>query len=175
MSTDCAQMNRPITCSKRYLTIMRLFIQRAASGSVTVDGQVIGQSGKGIVCLVGIHRDDVEDDLDASVAKLLAMKLWEADDGTEWKKTISDIDGELLLVSQFTLHARVSNGRRPDFSRAMGSGTANDVFLQFVEKVRAAYKAEKVQTGSFGADMDVKIVNDGPATFMFDTFSAKAA
>lgn len=152
---------------------MKLVIQRASSGSVTVDGVVVGQCGNGAVCLVGIHRDDTEADLDWMVEKLLSFCLWEGDDGTPYCKNIKDIDGDLLLISQFTLHARTSSGRRPDFSRSMGTEGANRVFNQFVEKVKAAYVPEKIQTGSFGAMMDVKIVNEGPMTFVFDSFNKK--
>lgn len=150
---------------------MKLVLQRALNGSVTVDGQVVGKIDGGIVCLVGIHRDDKEEDLDWGVRKLLTFCLFEGEDGTPFARTIQDIDGELLLVSQFTLHARVGSGRRPDFSRSMGNEPAKAVFEQFVQKVRDAYKPEKVQTGSFGAMMDVHIVNDGPTTFVFDSFN----
>jgi D-tyrosyl-tRNA(Tyr) deacylase len=152
---------------------MRLFLQRALSGSVSVDGEVIGEIGPGIVCLVGIHRDDSDSDLESSVQKLLSLALFPAEDGTLWQRTVRDINGGLLLVSQFTLHARTSNGRRPDFSRSMGGDSARGVFESFVQRVREQYIPEKVQTGAFGADMAVRIVNDGPTTFVYDSFNKK--
>ena len=150
---------------------MKLVIQRATSGSVTVDGTVVGQIGNGAVCLVGVHRDDTEEDLDWMTRKLLEFQLCDADEGAPFARNVRDIGGDLLLVSQFTLHARVGSGRRPDFSRSMGSEQANEVFQRFVEKVKAAYSPDKIQTGVFGAMMDVRIVNDGPVTFTFDSFN----
>ena len=152
---------------------MKLVIQRALAGSVIVDGNVVGETKNGAVCLVGIHRDDKEEDLDWMVQKLLGFCLWDSETGEPWARNIKDIDGELLLVSQFTLHARVGSGRRPDFSRSMGSEHANEVFERFVDKVKANYKPEKIQTGLFGAMMHVHIVNDGPVTFTFDSFNKK--
>ena len=148
---------------------MRLVIQQAPSGSVVVDGEKVGEENNGAVCLVGIHRDDTESDLDWMVEKLLKFRLFDGGDGSKYARSIVDIDGELLLVSQFTLYARLGSGRRPDFSRSMGNEAASKLFLQFVDKVKAAYKPEKVQTGSFGAMMEVHIVNDGPRTFTFDS------
>jgi D-tyrosyl-tRNA(Tyr) deacylase len=149
---------------------MKLVLQSAKSGSVTVDGEVVGEIGKGAVCLVGVHRDEGETDADWMVEKLLSTRLWPGDDGTPWQKTIGDIDGQLLLVSQFTLHARVSSGRRPDFSRAMGPDKAKGAFDEFVEKVKARYVPERVQTGTFGAMMDVRVVSDGNVAVTFDSF-----
>jgi D-tyrosyl-tRNA(Tyr) deacylase len=152
---------------------MKLFLQRVLAGSVTVGGNVIGEIGPGIVCLVGVHRDDTDADLEASIQKLFSVLLFPAEDGTPWQRTIRDVSGDLLLVSQFTLHARTSNGRRPDFSRSMGGDSARGVFDSFLQKAREQYNPEKIQTGEFGADMAVRIVNDGPTTFMFDSFSKK--
>ena len=151
---------------------MKLVVQPALEGSVTVEGEVVGKIGKGAVCLVGIHRDDKEEDLDWGVQKLLSFCLFDGDDAP-FSKTIKDIDGELLLVSQFTLYARVGSGRRPDFSRSMGNEPARGVFERFVQKVKDAYKADKVQTGSFGALMDVHVVHDGPRTLCFDSVNKK--
>jgi D-tyrosyl-tRNA(Tyr) deacylase len=152
---------------------MKLFLQRVSAGSVTVDGQVIGEIGEGIVCLVGIHRDDADPDVDASVRKLLSVALFPGEDGSPWQRTVAEVGGSLLLVSQFTLHARTSSGRRPDFSRSMGGDRAGGVFEAFVQKVRQAYDPAKVQTGAFGADMAVHVVNEGPTTFMFDSFAKR--
>jgi len=150
---------------------MKLFVQNALSGSVAVDGRVVGEIGVGVVVLVGVHRDDVEAELDWGVQKLLSFQFFAGEDGTPWQRTIRDVGAGILLVSQFTLHARTSSGRRPDFSRSMGSERANTTFAQFVEKVRSAYDPAKVQTGTFGAMMDVHVANDGPTTFMFDSLN----
>ena len=147
---------------------MKLIIQRATEGSVLVEGQTVGSIGKGMVVLVGIHRDDKEEDLDKMVDQLLHIQLWPGDDG-EYSKSIIDINGGILLVSQFTLHAR-PNGRRPDFSHSMGPTTAGPMFDSFVSKVKANYKPELVQTGVFQAYMEVHIQNDGPVTITLNSF-----
>lgn len=152
---------------------MKIIVQRALSGGVTVDGQQIASTGKGIVCLVGIHKDDKESDLDWMVNKILKFFLWPADDDTPWRKCVTDIEGDVLLVSQFTLYAILGKGRKPDFSQAMAPEPAAQFFNRFVEKVRAAYRPEKVQTGQFGANMSLNIVNDGPVTFTFDSFNKR--
>lgn len=153
---------------------MKLIVQRAESGSVTVNGEVVSQIGQGVVVLVGIHRDDKEADLDWMANKLLKFFYWDSEDGTQqWKRGIPEINGEILLVSQFTLHARLGNGRRPDFSRSMLNDAAHPLFDKFVEKVRALYVPERVKTGAFGEWMKVNICNDGPVTFTFDSFNKR--
>lgn len=152
--------------------MVKLVLQRCKSGSVTVDGKIIGQIGKGIVVLVGIHRDDKPEDLEWAIQKMLNYCMWPAEDEKPWRKSVMDIDGELLLVSQFTLYAR-PNGRKPDFSHSMGPEGAEQMYNMFVEQVKAKYKADKIQTGSFGAMMDVALVNDGPVTMIFDTLNKK--
>ena len=148
---------------------MRLIIQRVKRGSVTVDGNVVGRCGKGAVCLVGIKKDDTVEDIDWIIRKTLSFCLWPDDDGRPWRKGIPEIEGEVLLVSQFTLYGRYGNGRRPDYSRGMSPEEARPMFDLFVERFKAAYNAEKVQTGEFGADMEVEIIGDGPVTFTFDS------
>jgi D-tyrosyl-tRNA(Tyr) deacylase len=150
---------------------MRLFVQRVLAGSVTVEGEVVGRIDGGLVCLVGIHRNDTEADLDSGIQKLLTFCFFAGEDGTPWQRTAGDVGASFLLVSQFTLYARTCSGRRPDFSRSMGTDRASAVFGQFVDKLRAVYPPEKVQTGVFGAMMDVRVVNEGPTTFMFDSFN----
>ncbi|KAH0792032.1 D-tyrosyl-tRNA(Tyr) deacylase [Histomonas meleagridis] len=150
---------------------MKLILQFAETGSVVVGEETVGQIGRGVVCLVGIHKDDTDEDLEWTVNKLLSFKCFDGDDGTPNQKTIRDINGEILLVSQFTLHARLGSGRRPDFSHSMGGEKARAEFQKFVDKVKEAYAPEKVQTGEFGAMMKVHIVNDGPITYTFDSFN----
>ena len=157
---------------QNFCKMVKIVIQRALSGSVTVGEEVVGKIGKGMVVLVGIHRDDKEEDLDWAVQKMVKFCMWDADDEKPWRKCVSDIDGEILLVSQFTLYAR-PNGRKPDFSHSMGPEGAREMFDKFVEKTKAAYKAEKVQTGQFQAYMQVNIVNDGPVTFILDSLHKK--
>ena len=143
---------------------MRLVVQRANSGSVHVDGKLIGEIGVGVVVLCGIHKNDKEEDLDFCVDKLLSSGYWDG-------KTCDDVNGGILLVSQFTLQARVGYGRKPDYSHAMPPDEAKGVFDTFVDKVRARYNPELVATGEFGGYMDVHIEADGPYTVTFDSFN----
>jgi len=152
---------------------MKLVIQRVKRGSVTVDGEIVGRIGKGVVVLVGIHRDDKDDDLEWTVKKLLNFCYWDGTDERPWRAGIKEADAEVLLVSQFTLYGRYGNGRRPDFSHAMAPENAEPMFNAFVERVKLEYIPERVQTGKFGAMMDVELVNDGPVTFIFDSFQRR--
>ena len=152
--------------------MVKLVVQRAKRGSVTVDGKVTGEIGQGIVVLVGIHRDDKDEDLDWAVNRMLTFCLWPAEDGKPWRSCVKDINGGVLLVSQFTLYGR-PNGRKPDFSHSMGPEGAEVMYNKFVEKVKAAYAPEKVQCGIFGALMAVDLVNDGPVTFVLDSRNRK--
>ena len=147
---------------------MKLIIQRVTESSVLVDGQCVGHIGKGILVLVGIHKDDKEEDVDKMVDQMLHLQLWPGDEG-EFSKSVIDINGGILLVSQFTLHAR-PNGRRPDFSHSMGPTTAGPMFDSFVSKVKANYKPELVQTGTFQAYMEVRLQNDGPIMITLNSF-----
>jgi D-tyrosyl-tRNA(Tyr) deacylase len=104
--------------------------------SVTVDGQIISSIQQGLVCLVGIHRDDTNADADKMVAKLLSFRFCDSDAGP-YTQTAADTNAELLLVSQFTLSARTGSGRRPDLSRSLGSADAALAFNKFVDKVKA--------------------------------------
>ena len=153
---------------------MKLVIQRVKKGSVTVNGEIVGKIEKGVVVLVGIHRDDKEDDLDWCIKKLLTFYYWDGiNDEKPWRVGIPEIEAEILLVSQFTLYGRYGNGRRPDFSHAMSPKLAEPLFNLFVEKVKNSYNPLKVQTGIFGAMMDLELINDGPVTFIFDSFQRK--
>ncbi|KAK2949065.1 putative D-aminoacyl-tRNA deacylase [Blattamonas nauphoetae] len=147
---------------------MKIVIQKVSSADVVVDENVVGRVGKGYMCLVGICEEDTQEDADWICRKMLTLRLFE--DGTNpWKKSIMEVDGELLLVSQFTLHARCNKGMKPDFHRAMGSERSKPFFEEFVEKVKSSYKPDKVQTGSFGAFMNVSLTNVGPITIILDS------
>lgn len=148
--------------------MVKLVLQRVKRGSVKVDDKIVGKIDKGIVVLIGIHRDDTIKDIEWAVNRLLKYSLWEDEEGRGWKKCITDIDGELLLVSQFTLYAR-PNGKKPDFSHSMKPDEAQNLYNKFVELVKNSYKPEKVQTGQFQALMEVELVNDGPVTMIFES------
>ncbi|DAZ94650.1 TPA: hypothetical protein N0F65_000930 [Lagenidium giganteum] len=147
---------------------MRVVLQRVTSGSVTVEGSVVGQIGRGLVCLVGIGRDDTEEDAEFCCRRLLNARLWPDAKGAQWKTSVLSNDLEVLLVSQFTLHG-FFQGNKPDFHLSMSPGPAKEFFDQFVARVGREHKPEKVAQGVFGAYMEVALVNDGPVTMMIDS------
>lgn len=148
---------------------MRAVIQRVTSASVEVDGQIVGKISKGLMVLVGKGRNDTTDDVDWLSKKVLACRLFDRD-GKWWSESVNSLNLEVLLVSQFTLHANTRKPK-PDFHRSMGPGAAQSMFDAFVTAVRTAHPGgpEKVQTGTFGAMMNVSLVNDGPVTVSMDS------
>ncbi|KXS20034.1 D-tyrosyl-tRNA deacylase [Gonapodya prolifera JEL478] len=148
---------------------MRLVLQRVSRASVTVDGETVSSIGRGICVLVGIAQDDQEKaDADVLAKKLLDIRMW-PDGEKAWAKGVRDIGGEVLCVSQFTLHARLNKGTKPDFSRAMKTAQAREFYETFLAKLRSLYDPEKIKDGVFGAMMSVEIVNDGPVTLVIDS------
>jgi D-tyrosyl-tRNA(Tyr) deacylase len=145
---------------------MRAVLQRVTKASVTVDGQVAGKIGRGLLVLLGIGRDDVRDDMALLADKIANMRIFPADDG-RFDRSVLDIGGEVLVVSQFTLYADTRRGRRPSFSDAAPPEIAAPLVESFVELLRA--RGLLVASGVFGAHMDVDLQNDGPVTIMLDT------
>jgi D-tyrosyl-tRNA(Tyr) deacylase len=137
-------------------------LQRASSASVTVDGAVIGEIGRGLMVLVCAERHDSEREADALLAKLLGYRVF-ADDADKMNRSIADVEGGLLLVPQFTLAADTRSGTRPSFTPAAPPDEGRKLFGYFVERARQQHR--KVETGRFGADMRVSLTNDGPVTF----------
>ena len=149
---------------------MRLVIQRVKSASVTVEGRVISTIGPGILALVGIHEHDNDDDLLFCCKRLLGVKLWENENGGQWRHGVKQKDYSVLLVSQFTLYGTVSNKKyQPDYKLAMKSTPAESLYSNFVTLVRKEYAPDKVHDGVFGAMMDVELINDGPVTLIIDS------
>lgn len=148
---------------------MRAVIQRVTSAAVEVEGQIVGKIGKGLMVLVGIGRNDSADDIDWLSKKILGCRLFDKD-GKWWSESASSLNLEVLLVSQFTLHANTRKPK-PDFHRSMGPAQAQSMFDEFVSAVRKAHPggAERVSTGTFGAMMRVSLVNDGPVTVSMDS------
>ncbi|MDO4289108.1 MAG: D-aminoacyl-tRNA deacylase [Eubacterium sp.] len=146
---------------------MRAVIQRVQSSSVTVDGQVIAQIGRGFNLLLGIKEDDTEQDMDYIIQKAVNLRVFEDDEG-KMNLSLLDVGGELLVVSQFTLYGDCRKGRRPSFSRSGPVAAAREKYQRFVEKLRQQPVA-KIETGEFQADMTVDIVNDGPVTLLLDS------
>jgi len=145
---------------------VRAVIQRVKSSKVEVDDKIIGQIGKGINLLVGISREDTKEDIAYIVRKVLGMRIFEDENG-KMNFSLQDIKGELLLISQFTLYGDCRKGKRPDFMKAQGGEAAKELYNELIE----AFKNEvpNLQTGEFGADMKVEIINDGPVTLLLES------
>lgn len=145
---------------------MRVVLQRVKSAQVTVDEQVIGKVGKGYMLLVGFTHGDSVEDIDYIARKVANARLF-ADENGKINLSIKQVEGAILSVSQFTLYASTKKGNRPSFGAAQDPEIAKENYHYFNEKLRS-YGIE-VQTGQFGADMDVELVNDGPITIIYDS------
>lgn len=146
---------------------MRAVIQRVAHASVEVDGQIVGRIGAGLVVLLGVAKGDTEADLAYLVEKIPALRIF-GDEAGKMNRSLTEIAGGLLAVSQFTLLGDTRKGRRPGFDQAADPGTAEHLFARFVETLRRT-AGLTVETGVFGAHMKVDLLNDGPVTFILDT------
>jgi len=146
--------------------ILKVLLQRVTGASVSVDGEVVGKIGQGLVAFVGVAEGDGERDIDYLVPKMIGLRIFPDEEG-KFNISVSDIGGELLLVSQFTLLADTRKGKRPSFIGAAPPEQAEKLFQQFVEKTRTS--GLKVATGRFQQHMQVEIHNDGPVTIMLDS------
>lgn len=144
---------------------MRLVIQRVKEAKVSVEGKVIGSIGEGLLVLLGVHKEDTSDVIPWYLNKLLNLRIFEDENG-KMNLSVKEIGGKILLVSQFTLYANCNNGRRPDFIQAAPPQIAEPLYEQFA----AAIKKElgEIQTGQFGALMEVSLVNNGPVTIILE-------
>lgn len=145
---------------------MRTVIQRVLNASVTIEDKKTAEIGKGLLCLIGISKHDQEKDIEQLVAKILKLRIFEDQDG-KMNLNVGDVDGEVLLVSQFTLYGDCKKGNRPSFITAMPPAQAAQFYQQFVDSFTAAYP--KVKNGVFQAHMQVALINDGPITIVMDT------
>ncbi len=145
---------------------MKAVLQRVSEAEVWVDGENIASIGAGLLVLLGVAKGDGEPELDWLLGKIAALRIFEDDEG-KMNRSIQDIDGEILLVSQFTLLADARKGRRPSFDLAAPPAEAEVMYELAVERLKE--KGLPVQTGRFGADMKVGLVNDGPVTILLDT------
>lgn len=146
---------------------MRFVIQRIKEASVTVDNEIVGKIGKGIMILVGLTHDDTNDYIDMVTDKFLNLRLWDDDKGVRWKESVKSQGLEILLVSQFTLYSFMK-GNKPDFHQAMENEKAQVMFNAIVDALKKKYDPNKIQTGKFGAYMNVSLINDGPVTINWD-------
>ncbi|CCW60131.1 unnamed protein product [Phytomonas sp. EM1] len=147
---------------------MKIVIQRALRGVATVDGEIIGSIGKGMVVLIGIDRDDKQEDMNYIAHKILTVRIWPNEEGKAWDRNVKEINGGILMVSQFTL-THTLKGCRPDFHRAMPPEGALEMFKSICDKLRAEYDPDKIATGKFQHYSNIEIVNDGPVTLLIDS------
>ena len=145
---------------------MRAVIQRVSEASVTIDEQVVGKIGRGFMILLGIHEEDTQEDADYLIRKIPLLRVFE-DAGGKMNQSLQDVGGSVLSVSQFTLYADTKKGNRPSYVKAARPETAIPLYAYFNEGLRKAGLV--VETGEFGGDMDVALINDGPVTILFDT------
>lgn len=145
---------------------MRAVIQRVSEASVTIDEQVVGKIGRGFMILLGIHEEDTQEDADYLIRKIPLLRVFE-DAGGKMNQSLQDVGGSVLSVSQFTLYADTKKGNRPSYVKAARPETAIPLYEYFNEGLRKA--GLDVETGEFGGDMDVALINDGPVTILFDT------
>lgn len=140
---------------------MRFVIQRVTEASVTIDGEISGKIGKGYLVLIGVADTDTKEIADKMIRKMIGLRIFEDEQG-KTNLSLADVDGGLLLVSQFTLYANCKRGNRPSFIEAGKPDMANEMYEYIIEKCRES--VDEVQTGEFGADMKVQLLNDGPFT-----------
>ena len=148
---------------------MRAVVQRVLESSVTVEGRVTGKIGKGLLVLLGVSESDTEQDADYLADKITGLRCF-TDDASKFNLSLQDAGGSVLAVSQFTLFGDCRKGKRPSFTEAARPELAIPLYERFVDRVRAL--GIEVQTGEFGAHMDVHLVNDGPVTLMLDSKKA---
>lgn len=145
---------------------MRAVVQRVARGSVSVEGQIVGEIGKGYVVLLGVAADDTEADASYLVDKVINLRIFPDNEG-KMNLSLLDVGGSILVVSQFTLLGDCRNGRRPSFIQAARPEKANELYNFFVQSLKA--KGVNVATGQFQTEMLVEIINDGPVTILLDS------
>jgi len=145
---------------------MVIVIQRVSNANVSVDGKIVGSINRGLLILIGVHKDDNESDADFLAAKCADLRIF-PDDSGKMNLSVKDINGEALVISQFTLLGNCSKGRRPNFTDAAPPEKGRELYRYFVEKMKG--HVQKVETGIFGADMKVNLLNDGPVTIVINS------
>ena len=145
---------------------MKFVIQRVNKASVSIEGNVVGKINKGFVVLIGVSNDDTKQIADKMIQKLVGMRIFDDENG-KTNLALHDVEGELLLISQFTLYANCKKGNRPSFIEAGKPDMANEMYEYIIAKCKES--VETVEKGSFGADMKVSLTNDGPFTIVLDS------
>lgn len=146
---------------------MRVVIQRVAEASVTIENKIVASIEKGLLLLVGIEDADTQEDIDWLTAKIAKIRIF-GDENDIMNLSVQDVDGGIIVVSQFTLHAGTKKGNRPSYIKASKPEIAIPLYENFVQKLESEM-GKKVQTGEFGADMKVRLLNDGPVTILIDS------
>ena len=146
---------------------MKAVIQRVSQSSVTINNEIVAQIQQGLLVLVGIEDTDNQEDINWLTSKIANLRIF-ADENEVMNMSLKDIDGEMIVVSQFTLHALTKKGNRPSYIKASKPEIAIPLYESFVQQMEKEL-GKKVQTGQFGADMKVGLVNDGPVTIIIDT------
>jgi D-tyrosyl-tRNA(Tyr) deacylase len=146
---------------------MRIVLQRVSEASVTVDQKKVADIQKGLLVLVGIEEADTQEDIDWLVGKIIKMRIF-GDENDVMNCSIQDIDGDIIVVSQFTLHASTKKGNRPSYIKAAKPDFAIPMYENFLKALEREFN-KKIQAGIFGADMKVSLVNDGPVTILIDS------
>ncbi|APD06785.1 D-aminoacyl-tRNA deacylase [Flavobacteriaceae bacterium UJ101] len=146
---------------------MKVVIQRVSEASVTIDNQINGQIKHGLLILVGIENDDSQEDIHWLSNKIINMRIFDDDEGI-MNRSVKDIDGELLIISQFTLHASTKKGNRPSYIKAAKPDIAIPLYNSFLDNTEQLL-GKPVKKGVFGADMKVALINDGPVTILIDS------
>ncbi|MCU4189014.1 D-aminoacyl-tRNA deacylase [Flavobacterium sp. HXWNR29] len=146
---------------------MKAVIQRVSQSSVTINNEIVAQIQQGLLVLVGIEDADNQEDINWLTSKIANLRIF-ADENEVMNMSLKDIDGEMIVVSQFTLHALTKKGNRPSYIKASKPEIAIPLYESFVQQIEIEL-GKKVQTGQFGADMKVSLVNDGPVTIIIDT------
>ena len=146
---------------------MKAVVQRVSRASVRIDGQTVGEIGRGLLVLLGVGKDDAAADTEWMIKKVLALRIF-PDDAKNMNRSVTDVGGGILVVSQFTLYGDARKGTRPSFSEAMPPTEAERFYNDFMSKLRAATSLQ-VAEGKFAAMMDVELVNDGPLTIVLDS------
>lgn len=145
---------------------MKFVIQRVSHASVTVHEETIGRIDQGYLVLIGVGKEDTREDADRLVKKMIGLRIF-SDENGKINRSLKDVDGELLLVSQFTLYADCRHGNRPGFTEAAGPDLANELYEYIIESCKK--QVPVVETGEFGADMKVELLNDGPFTILLES------
>ena len=146
---------------------MRVVIQRVSSAAVKIDGNIKGEIGLGLMILLGIEEADSQEDIDWLCAKISTLRVFDDDAGV-MNLSVNDVKGEILLISQFTLHASTKKGNRPSYLKAAHPDVAIPLYESFINSISAEIH-KPVQTGEFGAMMDVSLINEGPVTIIIDS------